>query len=298
MEIKYLKLIKTIAEEGNIANSSQKLFLTQSALSHQLKELEKQLNFKVFHRSKNKWELTEEGTELYKLSKTVLKNIDDTFKNIEHLKLGSSGNIKVSTECYSFYQGLPLFIQKMGVLYPQINVDLILEATHKPIDKLISNEIDIAITSTKPTNNSLISYELFSDEVYAIIHKENPLNNLKYIEASQFSNLHLIIHSYPLETVSVFEHFLKPNNITPKQVSAIPLTEVSMEMINTNFGITCMPKWALKNLKISKNLNFKSLGKKGLKRTHYLVIRKSDIDKKYINDFILNFKDEFINQQN
>ena len=48
MEFKYFKLIKTIEEEGSIANSSKKLFLTQSAISHQLKELEERLGFKVF----------------------------------------------------------------------------------------------------------------------------------------------------------------------------------------------------------------------------------------------------------
>jgi len=76
MEIKYFRLIKTIAEEGSIANSSEKLFLTQSALSHQLKELEEQLGFKVFHRSRNKWKLTDEGTELYTLGNTILNNIE------------------------------------------------------------------------------------------------------------------------------------------------------------------------------------------------------------------------------
>ena len=176
MEIKYFRLIKTIADEGSIANSSEKLFLTQSALSHQLKELEAQLQFKVFHRSRNKWQLTEEGAELYKLGNTILNTIDKGFKNIDQIRLGSVGTIKVSTECYSFYQGLPGFIQKMGLLYPEIKVDLILEATPHPISKLLSNDIDIAIVSSKPNNSALSSVEIFQDEIFAIMHKESPLN--------------------------------------------------------------------------------------------------------------------------
>lgn len=296
MEIKYLKLIQTIAKEGSIANSSEKLFLTQSALSHQLKELEKQLGFKVFHRTRNKWKLTKEGTELYKLGNTILENIDKSFENIRQIRTGSTGNIKVSTECYSFYQGLPSFIQKMGLLYPEINVDLILEATQQPIPKILSNEIDIAIVSSKPENDSLTSIEIFDDEICAIMHKENELNKLEFIDADRFSDAHLIIHSFPLETVSVYEKFLKPNKITLSKITAIPLTEVALEMVNANFGILCMPKWALKSFKISEDLVYKQIGKNGLKRTHFLVIRKSDEGKKYINDFILNFVGEFGNQ--
>lgn len=293
MEIKYFRLIKTIAEEGSIANSSEKLFLTQSALSHQLKDLEGYLGFKVFHRTRNKWELTEEGKELYKLGNTILESIDKSFKNIQQIQTGSVGHIKVSTECYSFYQGLPSFIQKMGLLYPEINVDLILEATHQPIAKILSNEIDIAIVTSKPENDLLASIEVFEDEIFVIMHKENELNKLEFIDARNFSDIHLIIHSFPLETVSVYEQFLKPNKILPIKISAIPLTEVALEMINANFGVMCMPKWALKSFKISDDLIYKRIGKNGLKRNHYLVIRKPDKYKKYIQDFISNFTDEF-----
>ncbi|MEW7289386.1 LysR family transcriptional regulator [Aquimarina sp. 2304DJ70-9] len=293
MEIKYFRLIKTIAEEGSIANSSEKLFLTQSALSHQLKDLEGQLGFKVFYRTRNKWELTEEGTELYKLGNAILESIENSFENIQQIRTGSVGSIKVSTECYSFYQALPSFIQKMGLLYPEINVDLILEATHQPITKILSNEIDIAIVTSKPENDILTSIEIFEDEIFAIIHKENELNTLEFIDVSNFSETHLIIHSFPLETVSVYEQYLKPNKIIPSKISAVPLTEVALEMINANLGVICMPKWALKSFKISDNLVYKRIGKNGLKRSHYLVVRKSDTTKKYIQDFISNFTDEF-----
>ncbi|MDO3695746.1 LysR family transcriptional regulator [Wenyingzhuangia sp. chi5] len=293
METKYFRLIKTIVEEGNLANATEKLFLTQSALSHQLKELELQLGFKVFFRKRNQWELTEEGTELYHLGNTVLSSIEKGLNDIKKIQAGSTGTIKVSTECYSFYHGLPSFIQRMGVLYPEIQVDLNLEATHHPIQKILSNEIDIAIVTLKPEDNSLFCIPFFEDEILAIMHKEHPLSKQKKIVAKDFSQEHLIIHSYPLETVSVYQQWLKPNNVMPLKISAVPLTQVALEMIEANIGITCMPLWALKLFKIPEDIVFKTIGNKGLKRTHYLVVRKADKTKKYINDFILNFKEQF-----
>jgi len=295
MEIKFFRLVKTITEEGSIANSSEKLFLTQSALSHQLKELDTQLGFKVFHRTRNKWNLTEEGNELYKTACDVIDSIEQGFETIQKIRTGSSGRIKVSTECYAFYQGLPTFIQKMGVLYPDIEVDLILEATYQPIPKILSKAIDIAIVTNSPVDDALTSIEVHEDEIFAIMHKENPLNDLDYLEASHFSEIHLIIHSFPFETVSVYEKFIKPNNITPLKISAIPLTEVALEMVQANMGIMCMPKWALKSYKLSDALRFKRISKNGLKRIHHLVVRKSDISKKYVSDFLMNFEEHFQN---
>ena len=293
MEIKYFRLIKTIVEEGSIANSANKLFLTQSALSHQLRELEERLGFKVFLRSRNRWKLTEEGAELYKLGNEILESIENGFRNIEQLRKGSFGTIKVSTKCYSFYQGLPVFVQKMGLLYPEITIDLILEATHQPIPKILSNEIDIAIVTSKPENDTLSSIEVYEDEVFAIMHKENSFSKKDFLDVNDFTNLHLIIHSFPLETVFVYERFLKPNKVTPQKISAIPLTEVALEMVNANMGILCMPKWAVKSFKISDHLVFKRISKNGLKRKHYLVFRTSDTSKKFIQDFIYNFQDSF-----
>jgi len=292
MEIKYFRLIKTIAEEGSIANSAEKLFLTQSALSHQLKELEERLGFKVFLRTRNKWNLTDEGGELYKLGNTILESIEKGFQNIEQLRTGSVGNIKVSTECYSFYQGLSSFIQKMGLLYPEINVDLILEATHQPISKILSNEIDIAIVTSKPANETLSSIEVYEDEIFAIMHKENPLNKDDFLDTNDFSDAHLIIHSFGSER-TLADFACIGNKITPFKISAIPLTEVALEMVDANMGIMCMPKWALKSFKVSDDLIFKRIGKNGLKRTHYLVFRKADKVKKYVNDFISNFEEDF-----
>ena len=293
MEIKYFKLIKTIAEEGSLANSTEKLFLTQSALSHQLKELELQLGFKVFFRTRNKWVLTEEGSELNRIGNNILESIEKGFNNIKQIQTGSTGVIKVSTECYSFYHGFPNFIQKMGRLYPEINIDLALESTHQPIEKILLNEIDVAIVTSKPKNPSLLCIEFFEDEIFAIMHKENTLSKKKSIDANSFSKQHLIIHSYPLETVSAYEQFLKPNKIEPLKISAVPLTQVALEMIDANLGIMCMPKWSLKSFKLSENFVYKQIGKTGLKRKHYLVIRKLDKNKKFIYDFVSNFKEHF-----
>lgn len=293
MELKYFRLIKTIAEEGSIANSSEKLFLTQSALSHQLRELEERLGFKVFLRTRNKWQLTKEGEELHRLANQLFETIDDGFKHIQQIQAGSKGTIRVQAECQSFFRGLPGFVQKMAVLYPEIKIDLNLGATHQTISQILSDEIDMALVTSKPASEVLSAMEVFEDEIQALVHYESPLNSYDHLDASHFADAHLIINSFPLEDVSVYEHFLKPNKITPAKISAIPFTEISLEMVAANMGIMCLPKWALKSFKVPDGLIFKKIGKHGLKRTHYLVCKTENKCKKHFNDFISNFMEDF-----
>ncbi|GAB5526167.1 MAG: LysR substrate-binding domain-containing protein [Roseivirga sp.] len=294
MELKYFRLIKTITEEGNIANSSERLFLTQSALSHQLRDLEERLGFKVFHRTRNKWVLTEEGEELYKLANTLLKSIEEGFQSIQQIKEGSKGTIRLSAECHSFFHDLPAFVQKMAVLYPEIQIDLSLGATHQTISQILSDELDIAIVTTEPATEVLTSLEVFRDEIFVLMHEEHPLHDLDYVDASHFSDVHLIINSFPMENVSVYEHFLKPNRITPLKISAIPFTEVSLQMVKANMGLMCLPKWTLNSFKLPEELIFKRIGKYGLKRTHYLVVKEENRNKRHFEAFISNFLEEFV----
>ena len=91
IEIRHLKLIDAVAEVGTLKNAADRLCLTQSALSHQLKELESRLGIKVFHRVNNKLLFTPAGKELRDASKEILEQLQRVENNIqeinqEHLK--------------------------------------------------------------------------------------------------------------------------------------------------------------------------------------------------------------------
>lgn len=294
MEIRHLRLIRIIADEKGITRSLDKLNLTQSAVSHQLKDIEERLGVKIFYRTKNQWILTEEGKILYDTATRVLAEVDAATAKINDLREGHAGTVRVSTECYTNYHWLPSFMVKMKLLYPKLDVKIVMEATHKPLQKLLDNELDVGITSD-PWDDKTIKYiELFKDEVMAIAPVGHPLTKKKYLKASDFKNETLIIHSYPLDTVTVYQHFLKDHKVQPKEILAVPLTEVSLEMVKAGMGIMTMPQWTLKPFADSKELNLLKIGAKGLLRTHYAAIRHEDSNKKHIADFVGNLREELL----
>lgn len=294
MNLRYLKLVKTIVEEGNISKSADRLFLTQSALSHQLRDFEERLGVKIFIRARNDWKLTPEGEEIYQVACEVIARIDEGLQKISKVQEGSRGTIKLSTECYSFYRGLPKFIQKMGVLYPEIEIILTLESQQNFVSQLLSGELDICLNTHKINNNDIVSYELFNDEMFAVVHHENQLAQQKFMSPNDFANHHLIIHSLPLTTATIYKHFLLPNKIKPKKVTAIPMTEVALELVEANMGIACYPKWQLKAFQLADELRLVKIGERGFIRTHYLSTRSNFSASKYIQDFIDSFLEENI----
>src|SRR5687767_8015983 len=131
MEIRHLRLIKVIAEQKGITKSLDKLFLTQSAVSHQLRDIEERLGCKIFYRTKNQWLLTPEGKILYDTALDVLAQLDQAIEKVNGMREGHAGSIRISTGCYTSYHWLPSFLTRMQVLYPKLDVQIVLEATHK-----------------------------------------------------------------------------------------------------------------------------------------------------------------------
>lgn len=286
MEIRHLKLVKAIVEEGSIAKAVDKLHLTQSALSHQLKECEFQLGTKVFLRNNKKLVLTKAGEKLYQASNEILDILSNTQQEIKALISGATGEIRISTECYSSYHWLPSVLKQFQLLYPNIELKIVMEATHYPLQKLQANVLDIAIVSD-PVKDENISYSLlFQDEMLMVVSENHSWANKKFVVAEDFLNEHLLIHSLPLETVTVHQLLLGPANVSPKKITPLPLTEASIEMVKADMGVMAMAKWAVQPYLKNHAIKTVKIGKNGLKREHYIATMNNSTHPEYFQHFI------------
>ncbi|HEY8935181.1 MAG TPA: LysR family transcriptional regulator [Cyclobacteriaceae bacterium] len=292
MEIRYLKLVRAIVEEGSMANAIEKLHLTPSALSHQLREAELQLGTKIFHRVNKKLILTEAGEKLLAASHIILKELDKVQREIKEIISGENGVIRISTECYTSYHWLPALLKKFHIEFPSIEVRIVFEATHRPIQKLLQGQIDLAITSDPIVNDQIEYIELFRDEMVALVSELHPWISKEYVTAEDFKNENLIIHSEPLDTVTVYERVLKPANVQPKNITILPLTEASVEMVKADMGVLVMPRWALKPHLNSNHVKTVKVTSEGLHRQQFIALLKQEDRPEYFDYFITFLRQE------
>jgi len=298
MEIRHLKLIKAIVEEGSITRAIDKLHLTQSALSHQLKEAEQQLGTRIFLRQNKKLVLTSAGEKIYQTAVEVLTKLSDIEKEIKSLVFGEIGEIRISTECYSSYHWLPSVLKQFHLLYPNVELKIVTEATYHPLQKLLDNKLDIAITSDPIKNDHIKYVELFQDEMVMIVSENHPWADKKFVVAEDFASEHLLIHSLPMETVSVYQFLLSPAKISPKKVTQLPLTEASIEMVKADMGVMSMAKWAFRPYLNNNSLRPIKIGKNGLKRKHYIAFLNNKSYPEYFSHFVEFLQNEINVQWN
>jgi LysR family transcriptional regulator for metE and metH len=286
MEMRHLRLVQAIVQAGGVTRATEKLHLTQSALSHQLKEAEYQLGTKIFHRVNKKLLLTEAGEKVYQLANEVLDKLERIETEIRKIIHGETGEIRISTECYTSYHWLPSLMRQFHLLYPKVELKIVMEATHQPLQKLLSGDLDIAITNDPVEDNQIRYIRLCRDEMFAAVPASHAWSNKAYVVAQDFADQNLIIHSLPMETVSVYQFVLAPAKVAPRKVTVLPLTEAAIEMVKAQMGISVMASWALEPYLKSGELNKVKIGPKGLKRDYYIAVLKARQLPGYFNHFI------------
>ncbi len=290
MEIRHLKLIKAVAEKGSLTKAVDDLFLSQSALSHQLKEIETQLGTSLFHRINKRLVITSAGKIVYESAKKILEEIENTEVAIKKNISGGEGKLRIATECFTCYHWLPGLMKDFKREFPKVELEIFPKSTTQPIKHVLAGKLDIAIVSGEKTDLNVSATELFTDELVAVVPNHHAWAKKKYVNPKDFQNQTIIIHSFPLSSVTLFRELLIPHDIQPKKVLDMQVTEAIIEMIKADMGIMVFAKWIIEPHLKGSNLSLVPVTKRGLFRKWYAVTLKESETPAYVENFIKHLK--------
>ena len=284
MEIRHLQMVKEVAACGNLTQAADRLYLTQSALSHQLKEIEGYFNTQLFIRGKKQMLLTQAGEVVLRAAEKILGEIDQTRAKVRCLTDSEAGEVRLCTQCYTSYHWLAGFLREFKRVYPKVDIQVELEAATQYADQhLLDNKIDVAIT--EGDENPKFNYTpLFEDEFVAIVAPEHPWAGRRWVAIDEFADQSYIMYNIPDEESSNFRMLFK--NRRPVKVYKITLTEAILEMVKAGLGIAVLPNWVVRPYLQSGQLAAVCITEKRVLRTWYAATLKSKQLPPYTTAFI------------
>jgi LysR family transcriptional regulator for metE and metH len=242
--MRHLKVVAAIAEEASVTRAATRLHLTQSALSHQLRDAEELLGRPLFERRSRKMVLTAAGELLLRSARSVLDELDRAEKEIQRSGSAERGLIRLSTQCYTVYHWLPPRLKIFQKKYPAVDVQLVVEATPHPFEALLDGKLDLAI-ACYPVRNSKIEYTpLARDEMVVLVPPHHPWAAKPFVNPQDFAHEDLIIYP-PLEESSVLLKFLNPAGVVPRRIREVMLTEAILELVKAGMGVAVLARWAV-----------------------------------------------------
>src|SRR4051794_11851196 len=168
LDVKHLRLVAGIADCGSMTRAASQLRLTQSALSHQLREIEARFDTPFFLRVGRRMVLTAAGRRVLESARRILDDLGRTEEDIRRIAGDSAGVIRVCTECNTGYGWLPRLLGAFARKHPRVTVNIVAEATERPVEALLDGRIDLAILTSEAVDRRLRLRPLFMDEMVAI----------------------------------------------------------------------------------------------------------------------------------
>ena len=285
MDLRHLKMIQEVARQGNLTKAAETIYLSQSALSHQLKDVEAFFNTQIFIRQKKQMLLTNTGKIILEASESIIGEIERTKNKIKFLSEKNAGEIKISTECYTSYHWLSSFLKEYKTLYPKVEINIDTISTYNAVNALLENKIDIGIVEDN-ANSKLNYIPLFRDEFVAIVPGDHPWAELKWVNPEMFYTENYLMYTIPNEISTIYKLLFKTGK--PQKVIKIALTEVIIQMVKAGMGVTVLPHWVVASCLESNELTAVPITKKGIKRTWYAATLKNKELPPYMYVFMRN----------
>jgi LysR family transcriptional regulator, regulator for metE and metH len=285
LEIKHLRLVSAIARTGSVTRAGDVLNLSQSALSHQLRDIEDRLGAGLFHRVGKRMVLTPPGEALLRTAQQVLDLVGRTEEEIRHAGKKDAGLLRISTQCQTCYHWLPGLLKEYHLRHPNVDVHVDADATPRPIKSLLEGRIDLAIVSDRVRDRRLVDRPLFEDELLVIMAPTHRLAGRAHVEPEDFAGETLIIYP-PKEESTVLQRVLAPVGITPKALQQVQLSEAIIELVKAGLGISTMARWAIEPYVRAGTLRTARLTRKGFRRRWSAVMLRDMASTPFARDFI------------
>ena len=285
LELRHLYTLTALLETGTLSAAAARVHLTQSALSHQLKQLEEHYGTSLFERKSQPLRLTPAGQRLHELALGVLAAVSTAERDIARLVQGRAGKLRIAVECHTCFEWLMPAMDVFRDHWPEVEMDLVSGFHSNPLGLLHDNRAELVIVSEITATADVEFHPLFSFEIIGLLAATHPLAQKAYLTPRDFAGETLVTYPVADEMLDVVRKFLRPKGIQPKKRTA-ELTVAILQLVASQRGIAALPAWAVQGYLNSNYVVGKRLGKNGLRGELYAATRKESTRSAYMQDFL------------
>jgi len=285
IERSHLKIIKALADNGALTAAANALFLTQSALSHQIRYLEKKLEVSLWQKDGRQIRLTQAGELILQVARQVLPVLEQTEKTVKAYGEGRQGILRVGVECHPCYQWLKGILADYLIAMPEMDVDIVSKFQFSGLEGLLNHHIDLLVTPDMVKKKGVHYEPMFDYELVLLVANVHPLAVKTSVTPEMLADEVLFTFPISHDRLDVFTQFLLPASVTPK-TKPMESVDLMVQMVSLNRGVTVLPNWLAEELSQSLAVSVVRLGKSGLHKTLSAAVRTQDLDINYMQTFI------------
>lgn len=288
MELRQLKYFLKAKELLNFTEAASALFISQSTLSQQIKQLEDELQVPLFNRIGKRITLTEAGNLFSVYAQQSISKAADGLEVLKDLNNLETGKIAIGVT-YALRHVVTKALIVFSSEFPKIQFEIVFGTSQELVQKLNLFELDVILTFEEIASEAHFKYrELFTSPMALVTSSETPFIHKKSISLAEVSSLPLALPSSGFSTTQFINKAFEKNNLNPKVTIEINDIPTLLELIKTGKWHTILTKTTIENEKELFAIPIK--GEK-MTRTAMLISLKEVYEKKAVIVFLETLMD-------
>ena len=240
MDIDLLKTFITVTKLRNISKASEEVYLTQPAVSKQIKSLEQHYGVKLFERINKKLLLTEEGKHLLDYAYRIVNLYNESIESVNKEERQIKGILKIlSNQTLGVYI-LPRLIKPFCNIYPDLKIEMFLEHTEHIINAVKHGNANFGFIGRDPKDPSIVLHPFYRDELKVVVGPGLGINK-RVLSLRKLESLPFLQRERGSDIRHTHEQWLKERGITLKPRMELNNTEAVKVFVQYGMGFAILP---------------------------------------------------------
>lgn len=253
LTLRHFKIFITVCETLNMTQAAEKLYISQSAVSQAISDMETYYGIKLFERLSKKIFLTISGKKLLSYSRHIISMTEEAQSELK--SLSQDGQIRIGASVTVGSAVLPQIIKNFSALNPTTEISVIEDNTAIIESLILNNEIDIGLIEGEIVSSDIIVKPFMQDELVLISGKGHSFSEKPLINSRELSKEKFIIRENGSGTRKLFETKMAANNINWVASWICNNSETIKNAVINNLGISVISKRSIEK-EIDKEILF------------------------------------------
>ena len=272
--VESLKVFCDLVETQSFSKTAVLNSVTQSAVSQQLKSIEKRQGKQLLEREKRRLTLTAEGEIFYRYAREIVRRFEEMQHRIQALGGVVSGTVRLAAIYSVGMLELAPHLKSYIKAYPKVNLRLQYDQAQKIYDDVASSEIDLGIVAYPKAQRNVDVLQFTEDEMVVVAHPKSEVAQNGEVDPKVLDGHPLILFAPETPTRRAIDRFLRKHSVRPNVVMELEHIATIKHAVEVDIGISILPSQAVQYEKSWGTLTSVPFNQEPFSRPVGLIYRK------------------------
>lgn len=265
-DVHHLRVFVSVAENLSFTRAAERLFLTQSAVSHQIARLEQEIGADLFVRLGKTISLTPAGRALLPHARKIFASLNETGAIVRQATRADIGHLRIGASPAACQYIIPEALREFRESFPNYTLSIVPGDSPMVIEQLLNETIDIGLVIKPDRQKKLRFHELFTDQLGFVVSPLHPWVRAGKADRRGLRDQRMVLYSRNSATFRIVEQYLIRMGAPLRDWIELGETGAIKELVKLGLGISIMADWVVRPEVAEKSLVFLPLPTGHLRR--------------------------------